>query len=240
MIICEVGLNHMGNIKYANEYVDKIIKAKADGILFHIREKSFYDANPKLLLPDRFYVDAIKKVKKHNLKFGITLADPDKIEFCKKLDVDFYKIFSRDILEEGLIKKIILSKKKIFVSTGISNINEIKKFIDIIKNKKKQITLVHTYLDKDISKVNLKAIPFLKEQFKMNVAYGNHAENTLVTYLSIAFQPSDILFYVKGSKFKQHIDDPHAVRLGELENFVKNLKIFPYALGNKNKLKLKI
>ena len=240
MIICEVGLNHMGNIKYANEYIDKIIKAKADGILFHIREKSFYDANPKLLLPDKFYVDAIKKVKKHNLKFGITLADPDKIEFCKKIGVDFYKIFSRDILEEKLIKKIVLTKKKIFVSTGISNINEIKKFIDIIKNKKKQITLVHTYLDKDISKVNLKAIPLLKEQFKMNVAYGNHAENYLVIYLCIAFQPSDILFYVKGSKHRKHIDDFHAVRLDKLQSFIGNLKILPNALGNKNKIKLKI
>ncbi len=41
MIICEIGLNHMGNTKYANEYIDKIIKSKADGILFHIRENHF-------------------------------------------------------------------------------------------------------------------------------------------------------------------------------------------------------
>ena len=223
----------MGSIKYANEYIDKIIKSKADGILFHIREKSFYDTNPKLLLPDKFYVEAIKKVKKYNIKFGVTLADPDKVEFCEKLGVDFYKIFSRDILEEELIKKIVSTKKKIFVSTGLSNINEIKKFERIIEKKKKQITLVHTYLDKNISKVNLKAIPFLKDQFKMNVAYGNHAENSLVIYLSLAFQPSDILFYVKGMKYKHHIDDPHAIKLNELQDFVKNIKILPNALGRK-------
>ena len=240
MIICEIGLNHMGSIKYANEYIDKIIKSKADGILFHIREKSFYDTHPKLLLPDKFYIEAIKKVKKYNVKFGVTLADPDKVEFCEKLGVDFYKIFSRDILEEELIKKIVSTKKKIFVSTGVSNINEIKKFERIIENKKKQITLVHTYLDKDISKVNLKAIPFLKDQCKMNVAYGNHAENFLVIYLSLAFQPSDILFYIKGSKHKHHIDDLHAIKLDELQNFVKNLKELPKALGNRTKIKLKI
>ena len=233
MIICEIGLNHMGNIRYANEYIDKVIKSKADGILFHIREKSFYDTHPKLLLPDKFYVKAIKKVKKYNVKFGVTLADPDKVEFCEKLGVDFYKIFSRDILEEELIKKIVSTKKKIFVSTGLSNINEIKKFERIIEKKKKQITLVHTYLDKNISKVNLKAIPFLKDQFKMNVAYGNHAENSLVIYLSLAFQPSDILFYVKGMKYKHHIDDPHAIKLNELQDFVKNIKILPNALGRK-------
>ena len=240
MIICEIGLNHMGNTKYANEYIEKIIKTNADGILFHIREKSFYETNPKLLLSDKFYINAIKKIKKHNLKFGITIADIDKIEFCKNIGVDFYKIFSRDILEKELIKKVVSTKKKIFVSTGISNIKEIEKFEKTIGNKKKQIILVHTHLNKDISKVNLNAMNELKEKFKMNIAYGNHAENPFVIYLSLAFQPSDILFYVKGSKYKHHIDEPHSIELKKIEEFIVNLKILPSALGNKNKIKLKI
>ena len=240
MIICEIGLNHMGDEKYANEYINKIIKSKADGILFHIREKSFYKKNPKLLLSDKFYANSIKKIKKNNLKFGITIADVDKINFCERTGVDFYKIFGRDILEKELIKKVLSTKKKIFVSTSISNIKEIKKFEKIIKSKKMQITLVHTHLDKDISKVNLNAMINLKEKFKMKIAYGNHAENPFVIYLSLAFQPSDILFYVKGSKYKHHIDEPHSIKLDDLQKFVENLKILPNALGNKNKIKLKI
>jgi sialic acid synthase SpsE len=238
MIICEIGLNHMGNIKYANEYIDKIIKSKADGILFHIREKSFYDTNPKLLLPDRFYVDAIKKVKKHKIKFGITLADPNKIEFCKKIGVDFYKIFSRDILEQKILSKIKLTKKITFVSTGMSNLNEIKKFVNIIKSEIKHFTLIHTQLDNDIKKVNLKAILLLKEKFKMNVGYGNHASNILTIYASIAYEPSDILFYVKGSKYKKHIDDPHAVELNNLKKFIENIKDLEKSIGDKTKVKM--
>ena len=240
MIICEIGLNHMGDVKYANEYIDKIIKSESDGVLFHIREESFYKKHPELLLLDEFYIKAIKKLHKHNLKFGITLADPNKVKFFRKLEVDFYKIFSRDILYEELIKKIILTKKKVFVSTCISDYKEIKKFVKMIKNKKNQITLIHTYLGKDISKVNLKAIPRLKEKFQMNVGYGNHAENYLVIYLSLVFQPSDIIFYVKGSKYKHHIDDLHAVQLDNLQNFIKNLKVLPDAIGNISKIKLKI
>lgn len=238
MIICEIGLNHMGDEKYAKEYVKKIIDAKADGILFHIREKSFYEKEPKLQLSDKFYREIKKIAEKNSIKFGITLADPEKLEFCEKINVDFYKIFSRDILEKELVKKVISTKKQVFVSTGISNLSQIKKFEKIIKNKKKQITLIHTFLDKDISKVNLNAIPYMKEKFKMNIAYGNHAENVFVTYLALAFQPSDILFYVKGSKYKKHVDDVHAVKMKELENFIKNLRVLPKALGNKTKRKI--
>jgi len=239
MIICEIGLNHMGNIKYANEYVDKIIKSKADGILFHIREKSFYKTHPELLLPDKFYAEAIKKIKKHNVKFGVSLADPEKIKFCEKLGVDFYKIFSRDILESKIINKMKLTKKSIFVSTGISDLDEIKKFMNIIKNNKKQFTLIHTQLDNNIKKVNLKALPLLKEKFKINVGYGNHAENIFTIYLSLAFEPSDLIFYVKGSKFKKHIDDKHAVKLEDLKIIIENIKELPKGLGMKNKIKIK-
>ena len=228
----------MGNIKYANEYMDKIIKSKADGILFHIREKSFYDTNPKLLLPDKFYVEAIKKVKKHNIKFGVTLADPNKIEFCEKLGVDFYKIFSRDILDYEILTKIKSTKKRTFVSTGMSDVNEIKKFVNIIKNKIKYFTLIHTQLDNNIEKVNLKAILLLKEKFKMNVGYGNHASNIFTIYVSIAYEPSDILFYVKGSKHKKHIDEPHAIELENLKKVIENIKDLEKSIGRKIKIKM--
>ena len=239
MIICEIGLNHMGSIKYANEYIDKIIKSKADGILFHIREKSFYDTHPKLLLPDKFYIEAIKKVKKYNVKFGVTLADPDKVEFCEKLGVDFYKIFSRDILDYEILIKIKSTKKRIFASTGMSDLNEIKKFLNIIKNEVKHFTLIHTQLDNNIEKVNLKAILLLKEKFKMNVGYGNHASNIFTIYASVAYEPSDLLFYVKGNKFRKHIDEPHAIQLNNLKKFIENLRELEKAVGNKTKIKMK-
>ena len=239
MIICEVGLNHMGNIKYANEYIDKIIKSKADGILFHIREKSFYETHPELLLSDKFYVSAIKKIQKQNVKFGISIADPDKIEFCEKIGVDFYKIFSRDIVDKQIINKIISTKKITFVSTGMSDFKEIKKFVSMIKNKTKYFTLIHTQLDNKIEKVNLKAIVALKEKFKMNVGYGNHASNIFSIYVSVAYEPSDVLFYVKGNKVKKHVDEPHSVHLDNLRKFIENIKEMEKAIGNKTKTKMK-
>jgi len=229
----------MGSVKYANEYIDKIIKSKADGILFHIREKSFYDSNSKLQLPDKFYVEASKKIKKHKMKFGITIADPDKIEFCKKINVDFYKIFSRDIVDKEILTKVMYIKKRTFVSTGMSDFKEIKKFINIAKKQIKYFTLIHTQLDNKIEKVNLKAILALKEKFKMNVGYGNHASNIFSIYVSIAYEPSDIVFYVKGNKIKKHVDEPHAVQLDDLKIFIKNIKDLEKGIGNKTKVKMK-
>ena len=191
------------------------------------------------MLPDKFYTAAIRKVKKYNIKFGVSLADPDKVEFCEKIGVDFYKIFSRDILDYEILSKIKATNKITFASTGMSNFNEIKKFVGIIKNEIKYFTLIHTQLDNKIEKVNLKAILPLKEKFKMNVGYGNHASNIFTIYVSVAYEPSDLLFYVKGNKFRKHIDEPHAVQLNNLKKFIENIRELQKAIGNKTKIKMK-
>lgn len=233
-------MNHNGNVAYANEYLDSIIKADADGAIFHIREQSFYQ-NPekaKLALPDEFYFHASKKLKKYKKKLGISLSDPRRLELCEKFQTDFYKIFSKDILDASLVEAVRKTKKKIFVSTGMSDLAEIKKFMSGIKSNKKQITLIHTQLSNDVRLTNLKAIPVLKNQFNVNVAYGNHAENTSVLYTAVAFEPTDILFYVKGNKIKKHIDEPHAIPLERLSETIHNLRELAYALGEKKKIKM--
>ena len=240
MIICEVGLNHMGSVQYANEYIDKIIKSRADGVLFHIREDVFYKnkKNSKLLLPEIFYYDICKKLHKHKIKFGITLANPEKIDFCEKVGVDFYKIFSRDINDVDIFNAINKTKKKTFISTGLSDISEINKIYSKIKNQKKRFTLIHTQLNNDIKLVNLKTIPIIKKKFQMNVAYGNHSKNIMVIYLALAFEPSDLIFYVKGKKRIKHIDENHAVQLEKLPSMLSDFRELPYSLGSGTKIKM--
>lgn len=168
MIICEIGINHMGKTTYANEYIKSIINAKADGVLFHILEREFYDNknNARFKLPDQYYRILAKKLKKSNLKFGVSIANPEKIDFFEEIGVDFYKIFSTDILFHKLINKIKNTNKLTFVSTGMSNLNEINKLIKLITNKKRNFVIIHTQLDNRLEAVNLKVIQRMREKYQ--------------------------------------------------------------------------
>ena len=75
MIICEIGLNHLGKIDYAEEYVNKIIESKPDGITFYVGDENFY-SNPKFSnykLPDNFYYLSSKS--KINTYFLLDILD---------------------------------------------------------------------------------------------------------------------------------------------------------------------
>ena len=102
----------------------------------------------------------------------------------------------------------------------------------------KNVRLIHTTISPDIKNVNLNAIRKLSEKFHIPVAFGNHCENPLVIFTAIAYKPSDIFFYVKGSKFKQHQDDLHAIKLEDLKWYVKNVKELELSLGKETKIKL--
>ena len=111
------------------------------------------------ILPDEFYINAIKNIKSNNIEFGVTISDLDKIDFCEKIGVDFYKVLSQEIENTELIKKLMKTNKRVFVSTGLSDLDGIQKLVNLIKEHKDKFSLIHTTLDPNLDYVNLKAIP---------------------------------------------------------------------------------
>lgn len=244
MIVSEIGLNHLGDSEYANCYLENIIKAKSDAVTFQIREKSFYetkrDYKSSLKLTCEYYSKANKLCHKNKIKFGIALADETLIDFFESINVDFYKILSKDIGNFSLLSKLGKTEKKLFLSTGLAGIPEIQKAIKAIRNFKENTILIHTQLSHNLNHVNLKSIPFLQKNFGLPVGYGHHAMNSNVLYLALAFNPSDLFFYVKGDRTPQHPDEEHAFFLNHLSELIKNLNQLPKCLGKSTKSKMDV
>jgi len=240
MIICEVGLNHIGNEAYSSYYTNELIAADCDAITYQIREKEFYK-NDKFLNSELLfdhYSDIINRIHKNNKKFGMALADHSLVDKCESIGVDFYKILSWDLNNYNFINSLIETKKPIYISTGMSDMREIQEFNNYHKKSADQITLIHTQLNCDIENVNLKAIKMLKNSFTFPVAFGNHCNNINVLYAATAFEPSDIFIYVKGPLIDKHPDEGHAVDLKELPNIINNIKEMNIALGSEKKIKM--
>ncbi len=238
-IIFEVGLNHMGRESYSNKYIDKISSIDCNAVTYQVREKDFYKnksfINSELSI--NHYSNLVKKMHDNNKKFGIALADENLIDDFEKIGVDFYKVLSWDLNNYKFIDKLLKTKKQIYVSTGMSSIEEIVNFCKKYDGNK-YITLIHTQLSFNIEDVHLKAIPYLKELSSFPVAFLNHCENPMVMYSSISFEPSDIFVYVSGDEEKKHPDEPHSIKLNYLDEFVKNVKDLEVSIGRKTKIKM--
>ena len=84
--------------------------------------------HPLVASADSLTIDELgSKISELNKKIGIAISDISRIEYFDQCKVDFWKILSKDFYNKNLINKLVKTRRKIYLSTGFSSINEIKK-----------------------------------------------------------------------------------------------------------------
>ena len=237
-IICEIGLNHMGDPKYANRYLAALLPLRPFGITFMFREPEYYATRPGLTLPDRYYRQAARRIRRAGVKLGFSVSDPTRLALTKTLRADFYKLLSKDLTDPKLTVPLLKTGKLIYVSTGLADLKEIGSFLKRAKRYRVPIVLNQTQLTFDIGDSNLKAIETLRRKFKLPVSFGLHSENPNVLYAALSFAPAAMLFYVKGDRPITHKDERNAVPLSACATIFTNLKELSLAVGSGTKVKM--
>jgi len=233
MIIAEIGLNHLGYEVFLSEYIKHLLHADVDAITLQIREPSYYKEKKHLKLDNDIYIRAISKVHAEGKKFGIAIGDLSYIDFFESIDVDFYKVIRNDITNIVLIDKLKTTNKLVFVSTGLSSEDDITQFIQYIGNAS-NFKLNHTQLSYNVEDCNLSAIERMRSKYGLDVSFGSHCSNHNVLYMSLVYNPSDILFYVKLDRtgLTAFPDDKHAISIKNVAEVVQNLKALPSVIGS--------
>jgi len=200
IIIAEIGVNHDGKLKKAYKLIDEAKKSGADFVKFQIfkaknlvtkfakkanyQKKKDSSINQYNMLRkfELSYVDIKKLIKycsKKKIKFLATPFDEESVGFLIKNKQEFIKIASSDINNYPLLKKIGKSKKKVFLSTGMSNPKEINEALNVLKKsgtKTKNITIFHctSAYPTPIQEANLNVIKTFKRIFGNDIGYSDH------------------------------------------------------------------
>lgn len=220
LFIAEIGLNHLGNLNVLNQYLKVLLSSKIDGITIQILKESFYKNKfKKFKINNKQIINFINKIKAKKKLAGIVTDDIKKIQFLRKLKIDFYKVLSSNINDIDLINKLIRTNcKTVFLSTGMININKLKKILK--KVSKKKISLIHTSFKKNRSQINLNRINILKKNFKLPISYGNHSKFLGSIKEAQKYNPNAIFFYVKIKKKGKFPDNIHAIELNKVKDYI--------------------
>lgn len=168
IVIAEAGVNHNGSIKIAKRLIDAAANSGADYVKFQtfktenlVTKKAFLAPYQRSkLLKKNTQFELLKKLEisfsehkplidyalKRKIGFLTTAFDFESLNFVSKLRLDYIKIPSGEITNLPYLKFAAKSGKKILLSTGMSNLNEIRDAIKVLKmNKvsKKNIVILH-------------------------------------------------------------------------------------------------
>mgnify|MGYP001217904283 FL=1 len=158
IVIAEIGPNHNGSLNIAKNLIREAKKSGADYVKFqtfiteeiiikNAEKASYQKKNSKknenqyrmlknLELDFKSFVILKRYAQKQKIKFLTTCFDSKSLKFVKKFNMDYYKIASGEINNFPLIKDICKNAKKVILSTGMSNYEEVKKTINFILNNK--------------------------------------------------------------------------------------------------------
>ena len=137
--------------------------------------------NQKLCLSYNDFKKIKKYCKNKKIEFLSTPFDLKSIDFLKNLKMKYFKIPSGEITNLPYLIKVARLKKKIILSTGMSNLTEIQKALKILTSngtKKKNITVLqcNTEYPTPLKDANIKAMLAIKKKFKVDVGYSDHTE----------------------------------------------------------------
>ena len=262
-IIAECGVNHEGSIKIAKKQIELAKKGGADAVKFQSykadtlaskyspsywdttkeKTKSQYELFKK---HDKFWKREFEILAKHcqknEIEFLSTPFDFESAKFLSNL-VKAYKISSSDITNKPFIEYICSFKKPIILSTGASNLSEIKRSVKWIKNKKVKLALLHCILNYPTldSNANLSMITSLKKNFNdIVIGYSDHtlpSVNVMNTSYTLG---SEIIekHFTHNKKLKGN-DHYHSMDVNDLKKIVNGINNTFSILGTNEKKYLK-
>lgn len=237
LLVAEIGNNHEGNFNLAKKLIKVAANSGADAVKFQsfITESNVSkDFNPqRYKMLKKFQLSALqfKKLKKYanelKLIFISTPLDIESANYLKNI-VDAYKIASGDINFYPMIEIVSKTKKPLIVSTGVSNLNEIKKTLNFIKRYRSLDNVIVLHCVSNYPTIdeecNLNNIFHLKKIIK-NVGYSDHTigiESALCS-ISMGVKCIEKHFTINNnySNFRDHKISSDPTQFKELSNKVR-------------------
>lgn len=258
-IIAEAGVNHNGSVHLAKKLINVASAAGADAIKFQTftaenlvtknSKKANYQKNTtsrnenqfsmlkRLELNKKMHVKLINHCRNRNIKFLSTPFDCDSINLLKDLGLNIFKIPSGEITNLPYLQCIGKLKKKIILSTGMSNMNEVKSALKILINsgtKKKNITVLHsnTEYPTPMKDVNLKAMVTIGKTFNIKYGYSDHTLGTEVDIAAVAMGATCIEKHFTLDRNMKGPDHKASLEPHELKAMIKAIRNIEVALGD--------
>lgn len=258
MIIAEAGVNHNGDLEIAKKLIDKAAECGADVVKFQTfktedeiskhaikadyqkittgdAEEGQLEMCKRLEISPKNHEVLIEHCKKRNIKFLSTPFEVGSVDVLVSLGLDTLKIPSGEINNLPYLEKIGKLKKKIILSTGMSNLGEVEKALQILqKHGTIDITVLHctTEYPAPFKDVNLRAMVTMGQAFGLPVGYSDHTTGIEASIAAVALGATVIEKHFTLDKNMEGPDHKASIEPEELRALVSAIRNIELALGD--------
>ena len=253
-LIAELGINHNGDLNIAKKLIDSASEAGFDAVKFQKRtiekvySKVFLDSPREspwgntqrdqkkgIEFEKNEYQEIDIYCKKKNIMWSASAWDLESQDFIASFNLQFNKLASPMLGHRPLVKKIASEKKKTFISTGMSTLEELDEVIDIFKKENCPFEIMHcnsTYPMPE-NEANLKCIQTLRERYNCNAGYSGHESVLLkICITAVALGATSIERHITLDRAMYGSDQAASISADSLKSFVKTIRLVSEIKGD--------
>lgn len=260
-IIAEIGVNHNGSLKLAKKLIDLAKLNKAHCVKFQTynpknlvsnnakkapyqikntkqKKESQFDMLKKLQLS---YPDHLELVRYCKIKKMIFLSTPynfEDVDLLERLNVPAFKLASMHLTELSFIEYVAKKRKPVILSTGMSDIKQIKEAVIILKrylNNKFILMQCTTDYPAKINEANINVLKEFKKLFKCHLGYSDHTESNVSAISAISLGAVAIEKHITLNKRLPGPDHKCSLNPKEFSNYTKDILAAKISLGSSKK-----
>lgn len=255
-LIGEIGLNANGDINIAKNLIDIAKDCGLNAIKFQKRTIDLVYSKEELDKYRESPWGTTNREQKLGLEFGkieydeinryckeksmIWFASPwdlESVEFLKQYNPEYWKIPSARLGHEILLTEIAKLGKYTFISSGMAEIEEIGKAINIFKKYDCPFELMYCnsqypLADED---ANLLCIRTLRHTFNCKVGYSDHCPGLITSVIAVVLGATSLEKHITINRTIYGTDQSASVEPNGLHKLVEYIRVTEEALGNGKK-----
>ena len=255
-IVAEMSANHGQSFDQAVKIIETAKEAGADAIklqtytpdtmtinsrneFFQIKDtvwegRNLYELYGEAYTPWDWQPKLKELAERLGLDFFSTPFDHTAVDFLESLDVPVYKVASFELVDLPLLKRIAITGKPIFISTGMASLAEIEEAVGIMR----QFGGNHLALLKCTSaypappeEMNLRTIPHLAEAFGVPVGLSDHTLGFEVAVAAVSLGACIVEKHFTLSRENRVPDSSFSMEPHEFKEMVRAIRSVEKALG---------
>ena len=250
--IAEIGINHNGDINIAKKLIDNAVETGFDAVKFQKRDidivysKELLDSSREspwgttqrdqkkgLEFSKKEYDEIDKYCKSKSIFWFASAWDINSLKFLDQYDLKYHKVASAMIVDKKFLIEIAKRKKYTFISTGMSNLENITEAVEIFKSQNCPFELMHCFstYPMETEDANLLTINQLKKLFKCNVGYSGHESGLSVSYAASMLGISSLERHITLDRSMYGSDQAASIEFRGMKELISVINKMQISLG---------
>ena len=205
-VVAEIGINHNGSLETAKQLIDAAVAAGCNAVKFQkrsievvysaeelarSRDSPFGVTNGDLKRRLEFGADQYAEIDRYcagkNIMWFASCWDDASVDLIEQFKPPCYKIASASLTDHNLLRHHRKTERPLIISTGMSTLEQIDHSVEV--SGRRDLILLHTTstYPSEVTELNLRAIPRLRERYKVPIGYSGHEVGLYTTLAAVVF-----------------------------------------------------